>query len=244
VSVDNPKALIVLPTYNEAENIADLIAALRRSTHAVGPFDIVVVDDGSPDGTAGIVSDLQAKGDEHLHLIDRGKKLGLGTAYRAGFDFAASLGHDFVFTMDADFSHNPEHVPHLWNAAPKADVVIGSRYIPGGGVVNWPWHRRLLSSTANRMARGLAGLQARDCTSGFRCYRVELLARVGLDEIRSEGYSYLTEMLWRCQQHGARVVEVPIKFVDRRAGKSKISKREIWKAMRTLLRLRRARRTS
>ncbi len=236
------RTLICLPTFNEAENIADLIAALRRATQTVGPFDILVVDDGSPDGTADIVRGLQAGGDAHLHLLDRGRKLGLGTAYRAGFDHAARHGHTHVFTMDADFSHSPEHVPHLWRAAASADVVIGSRYMPGGGVANWPWHRRLLSSAANALARWMLRLRAHDCTSGFRCYRVDLLARVGLDDIRSEGYSYLTEMLWRCQRHGARIQEVPIKFVDRRAGQSKISKREIWRAVLTLLRLRFARR--
>jgi glycosyltransferase involved in cell wall biosynthesis len=234
---DHSRALIVLPTYNEAANIADLVAGLRRATRDVGPFDILVVDDGSPDGTAQIVRGL-TKSDPHLHLLDRGKKLGLGTAYRAGFDHARTHGHEFVFTMDADFSHSPEHVPHLWHEAPKADLVIGSRYMPGGGIANWPRHRRMLSAAANLLARRMLRLHVRDCTSGFRCYRVALLARIDLDAIHSEGYSYLTEVLFRCQQAGARVREVPIKFVDRRAGKSKISKREIWKAMLTLLRLR------
>jgi glycosyltransferase involved in cell wall biosynthesis len=234
------RALIILPTYNEVENIAAVIAGIRRATQETGPFDILVVDDGSPDGTAAAVRDLQTE-DSHLHLLERGSKLGLGTAYRAGFEFATEHGHEFAFTMDADLSHNPEHVPHLWLQTERADVVIGSRYIPGGGIVNWPWHRRQLSATANFLARVILGLGARDCTSGFRCYRVETLGRVGLDRIRSSGYSYLTELLFRCQEAGARIREVPIKFVDRQRGKSKISKTEIWKAMLTLLRLRRGR---
>lgn len=231
------KALIVLPTLNEVDNIRPLIEGIRRATQASGPFDILVVDDGSPDGTADAVRALQAA-DPHLHLLQRGRRLGLGTAYRAGFDRAREMGHEFVFTMDADLSHNPEHVPHLWREAPQSDLVIGSRYIPGGGILNWPWHRRLLSATANRLARWVLGLRARDCTSGFRCYRLELLRRIDLDRIQSEGYSYLTEVLFRCQRAGARIREVPIKFADRRRGKSKISKREIWRAVWTLVRLR------
>jgi glycosyltransferase involved in cell wall biosynthesis len=232
------KALIILPTYNEAENIESVISGIRRATKRAGPFDILVVDDGSPDGTAGLVKRMQ-ESDAHLHLLDRGRKLGLGTAYRAGFDFARERGHSHAFTMDSDLSHNPEHVPHLWQrAAEGADVVIGSRYIPGGGIQNWPWHRRRLSGTANRLARGMLRLHAKDCTSGFRCYRLALLDQIGLDRIKSSGYSYLTEVLFRCQQAGAKIKEVPIKFVDRRRGKSKISKAEIWKAMMTLVRLR------
>jgi dolichol-phosphate mannosyltransferase len=234
---ESPKGLIVLPTYNEVENIGPLIEGLRRATRLTGTFAILVVDDGSPDGTGDAVRRLQGT-DPHLHLLERGAKLGLGTAYRAGFDRAREMGHEFVFTMDADFSHSPEHVPHLWRETPQSDLVIGSRYIPGGGIVNWPWHRRVLSATANWLARHMLGLQARDCTSGFRCYRLALLERIGLDQIHSEGYSYLTEVLFRCQRAGARIREVPIKFVDRRHGKSKISKREIWKAMLTLMRLR------
>ncbi len=235
-----PRALIALPTYNEAENIAPLIAGLRRATRDIGPFDILVVDDGSPDGTGAEVERLQSD-DPHLHLLDRGAKRGLGTAYRAGFDHAMRHGHEFVFTMDADLSHSPEHVPHLWARASEADLVIGSRYIPGGGISNWPWHRRRLSATANWLARRLLCLEPRDCTSGFRCYRTSLLARLDLDRVTSDGYSYLTEILHHCHEVGATVSEVPIKFVDRRRGKSKISKREIWRAMLTLLRLRFAR---
>lgn len=234
---DAARALIILPTFNEAENIAALLRGLRDATGPVEPFDIVVVDDGSPDGTAQIVRDLM-ESDPRLNLIDRGKKLGLGTAYRAGFDHAAERGHQFVFTMDADFSHNPEHMPQMWAKADENDVVIGSRYIPGGGVSNWPFHRRLLSKTANMMARLMLRLKARDCTSGYRCYRVSLLSEIGLDQIKSDGYSYLSEILYRCERKGARIAESPIHFVDRRAGQSKISKREIWKAMATLVRLR------
>ena len=211
------KALIILPTYNEVENIAAVIAGIRRATQQTGPFDILVVDDGSPDGTAAAVRDLQAE-DSPLHLLDRGAELGRGPAYRAG-----------------------DKVPkeaRKWLQTERADVVIGSRYIPGGGIVNWPWHRRQLSATANFLARVILRLGVRDCTSGFRCYRVETLGRVRLDRIRSSGYSYLTELLFRCQEAGARIREVPIKFVDRQRGKSKISKTEIWKAMLTLLRLR------
>jgi dolichol-phosphate mannosyltransferase len=236
-STEAPTALIVLPTFNEVENIAALIRGLRSATESSPVFEILVVDDGSPDGTADAVREMQ-RTDPGVHLLDRGRKLGLGTAYRAGFDQAAERGHEFVFTMDADFSHSPDHVPEMWRLSPEADVVIGSRYIPGGGISNWPWHRKVLSSTANLMARTILWLRAHDCTSGYRCYRLSTLQRIDLDCVQSTGYSYLTEVLYRCQQAGARIRESPIHFVDRLRGKSKISKREIWKAMWTLVRLR------
>ena len=227
------KALAVLPTYNEKENIAALVGEIL----ALGqPLEVLVVDDNSPDGTAEIVQQLVAS-DPRVYVLRRAGKLGLGTAYKAGFEYGLENGYDAVITMDADFSHHPRYLPAMLAAAANYDLVIGSRYVEGGGVENWPWHRRFLSGGANLLSRLMLGLPARDCTAGFRCYRRRLLQGTDWRLIKAEGYGFLEEMLYRLHRAGFTIGEVPIIFADRKAGSSKISKAEIFKAMAMLFRL-------
>lgn len=234
--MSNLPALVVVPTYNEVENIGILIDRIMSQP---APVEVLVVDDASRDGTAEAVRAAMKKWPERVHLLGRSGKLGLGTAYLAGFRHALERDYEFVLTMDADLSHDPKHLFEILHMAQLADVVIGSRYIAGGGIRNWGPHRHVLSAGANMLARGIIGLRARDCTSGYRCYRTEMLRRLDLDKIRSDGYSCLMELLAVCQRRGARIREIPIVFVDRRAGHSKISSREIAKAFLTLWRLKR-----
>lgn len=229
------RSLAIVPTYNEVENIPALVDGLMA---VKPPVDVLVVDDGSPDGTADAARSLGERFPGRIHLLERPGKMGLGTAYLDGFRFALREGYDIAITMDADLSHNPRHLGEMLHVAKIADLVIGSRYIAGGGLKNWGAHRKLLSWTANTMARMVGGLRARDCTSGYRCYRTTLLRQLDLEAIRSNGYSCLMELLAVCQAAGARVREVPIVFHDREAGKSKISHVEILKALATLWRLR------
>jgi dolichol-phosphate mannosyltransferase len=228
------RTLIVVPTYNEVENAEPLARAILAAVPAV---EILFVDDNSPDGTGQLVRKLAAE-DRRVHLLARPGKLGLGTAYLAGFRHALEHGYEVVVTMDADFSHDPRYLPALLAGLPAHDVMIGSRYVPGGGVENWGLHRRLLSRFANFYARTLLGLRARDCTAGFRAYRAEVLRHLPLDEIRSSGYSFLEELIYLVHLAGFTVGETPILFVDRRAGSSKISRKEIFRAALTVLRLR------
>lgn len=224
---------IIVPTYNEAENIVDLVGQLLAL-----PLDahVVVVDDNSPDGTGRMAEELRAQ-HERAHVIHRPGKLGLGTAYIAGFKYALDQGAERIVTMDADFSHDPGYVPDLVALANNHQVTIGSRYVPGGGVRNWDLRRRFLSWGANRFARTVLSLQAHDCTAGFRCYRREVLLSIDLDRVFSNGYSFLLEMIYKCQRRGYTVGEIPIIFVNRQRGASKISRQEIYKAMYTVLRL-------
>ncbi len=224
---------IVVPTYNEVENISQLV---REILAYVPNAYVIIVDDNSPDGT-GDVAEALAHADTRVHVIRRPGKLGLGTAYVAGFRKAFELGADPICTMDADFSHHPRYLPALLDGSQTADVSIGSRYIPGGGTVNWGLQRRILSRGANLVARILLGLEAHDCTAGFRAYRRKVLLTVRPETVQADGYSYLVEMLYRCQRAGFRTTEIPIIFADRERGRSKISKREIFKAMGTVLRL-------
>ncbi len=228
------RTLVVLPTYNEAENLALLLPALLAL-----PLEICVVDDNSPDGT-GQLAEAWAAREPRVHVVHRPGKLGLGTAYLAGFQFALARGYDAVLTMDADFSHHPRYIPAMLAALNEADLVIGSRYVPGGDV-HYPLHRRLLSRIANWVARTLLRLEPHDCTAGFRLYRAEVLRTVPIEAIRSNGYSFLVEMVNAVQQHGFRIREVPIVFEDRVRGTSKISAAEIWRAVWTVLRLWRTR---
>lgn len=224
------KILVVLPTFNEAENIALLLPELLKL-----PVHVCVVDDGSPDGTGRIADDWAGR-DARISVIHRSGKLGLGTAYIAGFRAALARGYDAALTMDADFSHHPKYIPAMIDAAPNADLVIGSRYV-SWGEVRYPFHRRALSRISNLVARTLLGLQAHDCTAGFRLYRSAVLSAMPLDSIFSNGYSFLTETLWHAQRGGFRIAEVPIVFEDRVRGASKISSREIFKGALTVLRL-------
>ncbi len=228
------RTFAVIPTYNERENLPALstaLLALDLSLH------LVVVDDASPDGT-GEIADEIASLHPRVTVIHRPGKLGLGTAYVAGFCHSLELDADRVLTMDADFSHNPHYVPAIVALCNDHDIGIGSRYVAGGSLdAHWGLHRRVLSASANRFAQTLLGLQAHDCTSGFRCYRSEVLRTIPLDEIRSNGYSFLVEMLYRCQQRGFLIAETPILFEDRRKGASKISQVEILKGVKTVMRL-------
>jgi glycosyltransferase involved in cell wall biosynthesis len=230
---DQPVAAVVLPTYNERENIEALLIALRSLPVTI---NVIVVDDNSPDGTGQLAEQVGGRlgGVEVIH---RAAKLGLGTAYAAGFAKALGAGFELICTMDADFSHDPRYVPALIEGCKRFDLTIGSRYIPGGGVVNWGWSRKLLSWGANTVAHLALGLQARDCTAGFRCYRRGVLEAVDPASIRANGYSYLIEMLYNVQRAGFTVGETPIIFADRRLGQSKISRNEIYRAMRTVARL-------
>jgi dolichol-phosphate mannosyltransferase len=228
------KNLVIIPTYNERENIGPLIKHIMLTVEGT---DIVVVDDDSPDGTAGEVKSLQSSAGEHesrIMLIERKE----GGAYQAGLQYGLNRGYRVLITMDADHSHNPLHLPAILTAIEENDVVIGSRYIRDGGTINWRIRRILLSWLANRFARFILHLQGRDLTSGYRAYRREILEKIGLDQVRSNGYSYLVEMLFRAQQNGARVKEVPIIFYDRTMGNSKISRKEIYRGVITLIRLR------
>ena len=220
------RALVVLPTYNEAENVL----AITRAVLAVdATLDVLVVDDASPDGTGDLVERERAE-EPRLALLRRTGKLGLGTAYLAGFRFGLDHGYDCVFTMDCDGSHHPRYIPALLAALKDHDMVIGSRYVPGGGIVNWPRSRRALSAFANFYARVLLRLTVRDCTSGYRAYTRKVLEIVEPFGIRSSGYSFLEEMAWRVTRCGFRIAEVPILFEQRTLGISKIDSSEIYLA--------------
>jgi glycosyltransferase involved in cell wall biosynthesis len=228
------KQIVIVPTYNEAENIRLLVADLLALST---PIDVVVVDDNSPDGTGQIADELSAL-HTSIHAIHRPGKLGLGTAYIAGFKMGLANDYDRILTMDADFSHHPRVSPDMLERSQSgADLVIGSRYVSGGGTVGCTLPRKALSWGANAIAKTALGLQAMDCTAGFRCYRRQVLESINLDAIRSNGYSFLVEMLYRCQRRGWQVGEVPILFENRRRGASKISKQEVFKAMQTVFRL-------
>jgi glycosyltransferase involved in cell wall biosynthesis len=226
---------VVVPTYNERENIERLVPQLLELDICPAHLTVCVVDDHSPDGT-GEYADQLAAANARVEVIHRPGKLGLGTAYIAGMRHAMAHGADAVLTMDADFSHHPRYIPSMVKAISAADLVIGSRYVPGGQVL-YPFHRRLLSRGANAFARLMLGLQAGDCTAGFRLYRRRVLESIPLDQIFSNGYSFLIEMLYYVQRSGWKVGEVPIIFEDRRYGQSKISQNEIIKAVYTCTRL-------
>ncbi len=226
---------VIIPTFNEKENIALLIGDLHRF---VPDLAVLVVDDNSPDGTGVLVNDLAAR-DARVFPIHRPAKLGLGTAHIAGMKFALAKQFEPILTMDADFSHAPRFVPTMLREMQKYDLAIGSRYVPGGGTLHCTAARRALSRGANLFARTVLGLGAADTTAGFRAYRRAVLESIALDEIQSNGYSFLIEMLYQCQKQGWRVGEVPIVFENRQRGASKISRQEILRAMGTVLRLRR-----
>ena len=225
-SASADRILVILPTYNEAENVVVLSGRVLGQDSRI---EVLVVDDASPDGTGDLVD--QARSSEpRLHLLRRPGKLGLGSAYLAGFRYGLEHGFDFIFTMDCDFSHDPVYLPGLIELLARHDMVIGSRYVPGGGIRNWPWPRRLLSRFANFYARTLLRVPVRDCTAGFRGYRREALEAVDPFAIRSSGYSFLEEMAWRINRYGFSIAEFPIVFEQRNAGVSKIESSEIYLA--------------
>lgn len=215
-------SVVIIPTYNEKENVAAIIEAVFALPRN---FHVLIIDDNSPDGTADIVKDLQKDHSESLHLIQRTGKLGLGTAYIAGFKWALAHGYKYVFEMDADFSHNPNDLMKLYDACAKegADVAIGSRYVTGVNVVNWPMGRVLMSFYASRYVRIVTGMPINDSTAGFVCYRSEVLRKLPLDSIRFKGYAFQIEMKFLAYKYGFKIVEVPIIFVNRVLGTSKMS---------------------
>lgn len=215
-------SVVIIPTYNEKENVAAIIEAVFALPR---DFDVLIIDDNSPDGTAAIVKELQLSHEGHLHLLERAGKLGLGTAYIAGFKWALAHGYEYVFEMDADFSHNPDDLLKLYDACAGegADVAIGSRYLTGVNVVNWPMGRVLMSYYASRYVRIVTGMPIHDATAGFVCYRRRVLERLPLDNIRFKGYAFQIEMKFLAYKSGFKIVEVPIIFVNRRLGTSKMS---------------------
>lgn len=213
------RVLVVIPTYNEALTISRAVEGVRS---AVPDADILVVDDGSPDGT-GEIADAHAGRDAQVHVLHRQRKEGLGAAYVAGFHWALERGYGTVVEMDADGSHQPADLPVLLSALADADLVLGSRYVPGGRVVNWPRRRQVLSRGGNLYTRLALGIPLRDATGGFRAYRAGALRRFDLDEVSSQGYCFQVDLAWRAARAGMRVVEVPITFVERVEGRSKMS---------------------
>ena len=229
------RALVIVPTYNERENIRRLVDTVLRQD---GRIEMLIVDDGSPDGTGQIVAELE-RSDPRVHLLERPRKMGLGTAYIAGFRWALENGYDYVLEMDADFSHDPAHLPQFLRAIENADLVLGSRYQQGRvTVVNWPIGRLILSYTANLYARAVTGLPVWDATGGFKCFRREVLAAIDFDRVRSNGYAFQIEMSFRAWKRRFRIVEIPIVFVDRTEGTSKMSRSIVREAIWMVWRLR------
>ncbi len=212
-------ATVVIATYNERENLGRLVSAILERPG----YSIIVVDDNSPDGTGALADELAARHANRVIVVHRTGPRGLGRSLVAGLQRALDTGADLIFQMDADFSHDPKYLPDMAAAASDADVVLGSRYLHGVSVVNWPLHRIILSTVANRYIRAITGLEVSDCTTGFRCWRREALARIPLDGLISDGYAFLIEQLHLARRIGCRVREVPIVFVERREGSSKLS---------------------
>jgi len=227
IKVDPSRALIIIPTYNESENVPRLvndIISIQKEVH------ILFVDDNSPDGTAAIIKKIQQDTNQ-VHLLERPGKLGLGTAYLAGFKYALAKGYDFVFEMDADFSHDPKEIPNFLKAIEDYDLVLGSRYKRGVNVVNWSMRRLLLSFFANMYTRIVTGLPIRDATGGFKCFRREVLEALDFKKIKSNGYAFQIEVSFIAWRKGFLIQEIPIIFIDRQAGVSKISKSIMWEAL-------------
>jgi dolichol-phosphate mannosyltransferase len=213
------RALVIIPTYNEKENIRSIVELVLLQTP---DLEILVVDDNSPDGTAAIVTEM-AQANPRVHLLSRAGKLGLGTAYIAGFKWGLARGYAYLIEMDADFSHDPREIPNMLKAIQQADLVLGSRYIDGVRVVNWPLSRLFLSKGASYYVRIITGLPIYDPTGGFKCFRRKVLETIELDEVRSNGYAFQIEMTHKAWMMGFRVREIPITFADRSAGQSKMS---------------------
>jgi len=221
------KTIVVIPTYNERDNIERLVHEILAQN---ADIDILIIDDNSPDGTGLIIDDL-ATANSQIHVLHRSGKLGLGSAYREGFKYALDKGADYIIEMDADFSHDPLMLPIFLEKIKDFDFVIGTRYLNGVSVVNWPIRRLILSYCANVYTRIITGLTISDCTGGFKCFRRNVLESINLEKIKSDGYSFQIEMNYRCVEKGFRVGEVPIIFIDRHAGSSKMSKKIMWEAV-------------
>jgi dolichol-phosphate mannosyltransferase len=226
--------MVVVPTYNERKNLEELAP---RVLSALPGVELLVVDDGSPDGT-GEYADGLSRSDPRVHVLHRPSKMGLGSAYVEGFRYALDAGAELILQMDADFSHDPDVIPELVERAGSYDVVLGSRYITGANVVNWPLSRLFLSYFANVYTHLVTGLPLRDSTGGFKCFRRKVIESIDLGAIRSDGYSVQIEVNFRCWRRGFSIIEIPIVFVDRHAGTSKMSRRIVWEAMWLVWRLR------
>jgi dolichol-phosphate mannosyltransferase len=222
------RALVCLPTYDERENVEAILAAILAAAPAV---DVLVIDDASPDGT-GALADAFAARDPRVKVLHRAGKEGLGKAYLAGFAWALERGYGLVLEMDADFSHDPKHLPAMLAKAEEADLVLGSRYVPGGGTVNWGLGRKLLSRGGSLYARTILGVSVRDLTGGFKCFRREVLEAIELASVSCTGYAFQIELTYRAIRRGFQVAEIPIVFADRRVGSSKMSKRIVLEAIR------------
>lgn len=220
--MDRPDSIVIIPTYNEKENIENIIRAVFSLDKK---FDILIIEDNSPDGTADIVRNLQKEFSDRLFMIERKGKLGLGTAYITGFKWGLEKGYDYIFEMDADFSHNPKDLPRLYNACAVdgADLAIGSRYITGVNVVNWPIGRVLMSYYASMYVRFVTGIPVMDTTAGFKCYRRKVLETIDLDNIHFKGYAFQIEMKFTTYKLGFKIKEVPVIFINRELGTSKMS---------------------
>jgi len=219
--------MVVVPTYNERDNIGRLVREILAQDDGI---DVLIVDDNSPDGTGEIVDTIVAES-SRVHVIHRAGKLGLGSAYREGFKYALEKGAEYIVEMDADFSHDPKMLPAFFQKIKDYDLVIGSRYLNGVSVVNWPIRRLILSYCASVYTRIVTGLRISDCTGGFKCFRRTVLESIALDKIKSDGYSFQIEMNYRCVEKGFRVGELPIIFIDRHAGSSKMSKKIVREAV-------------
>ena len=235
MAAGDDSVLIAIPTYNERDNIDELLTSLLELYPTA---HVVVIDDGSPDRTGELVA-ARAERDSRIHLIERERKAGIGSAYRAAFAWALEHGFALVVSMDADWSHDPREVASLLKATEEADVVVGSRYIAGGRIENWPLSRHLLSRGANALARLLVGPQISDWTAGFKCYRASMLKELpfGSGGIDSEGYAFQVDILYHCHRAGFRILEVPIVFVERRQGRTKMSRVEVYRGILTLVRI-------
>jgi dolichol-phosphate mannosyltransferase len=228
------RALVIIPTYNECENIRTVVPAVLAQD---GTLEVLVVDDNSPDGTAGIVKEMM-EGNPRIHILERPGKMGLGTAYVAGFRYAIEGGFDYAFEMDADLSHDPAMLPKFLEEIQTYDLVLGSRYIKGVNVINWPMKRLLLSYFANVYTSIVTGLPVKDATGGFKCFRIEVLKSINLSAIRSNGYAFQIEMSFKAWKKGYRIHELPIIFFDRRVGVSKMSQKIVREAVTMVWRLR------
>lgn len=228
------KILIIIPTYNEKDNIERIVSEILAQQESI---EILIVDDNSPDGT-GEIADRIAGENPRVHVLHRPGKQGLGQAYISGFKYALEKSYDLIFEMDADFSHDPKYIKDFLQTIPEADLVLGSRYLNGVNVVNWPISRLLLSWFANLYVRWITGLPVRDATGGFKCFRRKILEKINLDKIHSNGYSFQIEMTFRAWKKGFKIKEIPIIFIDRRSGHSKMSKKIMWEAIWMVWRLR------
>ncbi len=222
MSSTNPRILVSFATYNEHDNLVPLVGEVRQTLPAA---DVLIIDDNSPDGTGRLADELAAK-DNHVHVIHRAGKLGLGTAILTAMRYAMDHNYDLQVNMDADFSHHPRYLPAIVAGMKSNDVMIGSRYVPGGGSENWPLSRQIISRGINAIVRFLMRISARDCSGAYRCYRVSKLREAQLEKVRSRGYSFQQEVLYRCRKAGSKIGETPIIFANRRAGRSKVDLHE------------------